>query len=345
MRRAVAASRLRPFGVTELSPVELDVHHLTGAVLILGDLEGTGHAGREQQLSHPGVVAPEGGDLQLLELGGEEGLGGLDRDQPVDVGVAGLEDRLIRCAQHLVELLPRTYPDDLDGDVGSHLAAREPDHPLGQVDDADGYPHLQHEDLPTLGQGRGLQHQLHRLLDAHEEPGHPGIGHRDRATLGDLPGEGGDDAAPAAQYVPEANGAVGGARGGVGQERLLGQPLRRAHHAGRADRLVGRDLHEAGGAHGHRGIDDVEGAQHVGLRRLERMLLEHRHVLVGSGMEDDLGPEALERLEDGAPVGDVDERLVAGTGHRGRRIVQMGLIVVEEHQQLGLQARDLPADL
>ncbi len=45
---------------------------------------------------------------------------------------------------------------------------------------------------------------------------------------------------------------------------------------------------------------DVERAEDVGVGRLERMLLEHRHVLVGGGVEDHLGPVALERLEHGA---------------------------------------------
>ncbi len=42
------------------------------------------------------------------------------------------------------------------------------------------------------------------------------------------------------------------------------------------------------------------------------MLLEHRHVLVGGGVEDDLGPVPLEDVEDRLTVGDVDEGLLAG---------------------------------
>ncbi len=124
------------------------------------------------------------------------------------------EHLLVGGAQHLVELLPGPHADDLDGDVDPDLVAGQPDHPLGQVEDADGLAHLQHEDLAApVGQHRRLEHQLHRLLDAHEEPGHPGVGDRDRAAAGDLAGERGDHAAPAAEHVAEADRAVGGSCG------------------------------------------------------------------------------------------------------------------------------------
>ena len=66
---------------------------------------------------------------------------------------------------------------------------------------------------PPSGERRRLQHELHRLADAHEEPGHAGVGDRDRAALGDLAGEGGDHAAPAAEDVAEPHRAPARADG------------------------------------------------------------------------------------------------------------------------------------
>ena len=95
------------------------------------------------------------------------------------------------------------------------------------------------------------------------------------------------------------------------------------------DGLVGRDLHEAPGADGGGGVDHVEGAEHVGLGRLERVLLEDRDVLVGGGVEDDLGTVPLEGVEHRLAVEDVDQGLLgrarpgwppcrAGGSRRGR---------------------------
>ena len=55
--------------------------------------------------------------------------------------------------------------------------------------------------------GRRPGGRLHRLVHAHEEPGHVRIGDSDRSTARDLRGEGRDDAAAAADHVAEADRA------------------------------------------------------------------------------------------------------------------------------------------
>ncbi len=157
---------------------------------------------------------------ELVQAGEELVRRSGDGDQPMDVGVVGGQDLLVRGPELLVELLARPDPGDLDGDVDAHLVARQPDHPLGQVEDADRLAHLQHEDLAAaVGEHRRLQHQLDGLLHAHEEAGHAGSVTVTGPPVGDLAGEGRDHAAPAAEHVAEADGAVGGAVGWTGPAR------------------------------------------------------------------------------------------------------------------------------
>ena len=56
---------------------------------------------------------------------------------------------------------------------------------------------------------------------------------------------------------------------------------------------------------------DVERSEDVGPSGLDRVVLEHRNMLVGGRVEHDVGPEPLEHLEEGLTVVDVDKSLVA----------------------------------
>ena len=81
-----------------------------------------------------------------------------------------------------------------------------------------------------------------------------------------------------------------------------GRPVRRAASAtsisatrllapmtlDRSDRLVGRDEHEALDAGGDGRIEERQRAADIDVDRVGRMLLHHRHVLVGGGVEDDV---------------------------------------------------------
>ena len=69
----------------------------------------------------------------------------------------------------------------------------------------------------------------------------------------------------------------------------------------RVDRLVGGDQHEALAAPGIRRLGDHAGPQDVVAHRRTDLILQQGHMLVGGGVEDDLG--ALSR----------------GTGRRRRR--------------------------
>jgi hypothetical protein len=98
--------------------------------------------------------------------------------------------------EDLVELLAGADAGDGHLDVAARDEPCEPDHPAGQVHHLHGLAHVEHEHLAAFGQGCGLQHQLHRFGDRHEEPGHRRVGDGDRSTGVDLMHEGGNHASP-----------------------------------------------------------------------------------------------------------------------------------------------------
>ena len=93
-----------------------------------------------------------------------------------------------------------------------------------------------------------------------------------------------------AQHIAETHG--NGARGAAAVERLaidFAEPLGRAHHAGRINRLVGRDEDQIG-PNGVRGFGDVLQAADIGEHAFARERLDHRHLLQRGGVEDDFRP-------------------------------------------------------
>ena len=159
---------------------------------------------------------------------------------------------------------------------------------------------------PTPDHAR-LQHQTHRLAHRHEVALHVGMRDGQRAAALQLALEQRHHGAGAAQHVAEAHGdaahaAPAAARGDV--QRLavhLGQPLRGAHHRGRVDRLVGGDQHHRQRADTARRIGDMAGAGDVGQQALQRIGLDHRHVLQRRGVEHQFRPPAARTRRARAP--------------------------------------------
>ena len=134
---------------------------------------------------------------------------------------------------------------------------------------------------------------------------------------------------------------------GVGDEHL-GDPLARAHHARRADGLVGGDEHEALDARRLGGIQHDHRAADVDVHGVGRMLLHHRHVLVGGGVEDHarrlVGDQAAHRLPAG-DVGEVHAQLAAALPAQPARLelaldeVERALGAVDQHQPARARGR------
>ena len=141
---------------------------------------------------------------------------------------------------------------------------------------------------------------------------------------------------------------VVGMAGGGGADDRLRHRLRGAHHRPRVDRLVGRDQDEALGAGDGRGLGDDAGRDRVVADRLERVRLHQRHVLVGGGVEDDVGLEALHHLEHPVAllaVGEhrLDPAEVPLGGQLAVDLEEVVLGVVDEDQQPRVDAGDLAA--
>ena len=198
---------------------------------------------------------------------------------------------------------------------------------------------------PPRGEDRGLEHELHGLGDAHEVAGHPGVGDGDRAAGRDLAGEGRDDAAPAAEHVAEAHRAPAGARRRRRTTTICSPShFERAHArcAGRTALSVEMNTRWStparGGARRRCAVPST-----LVRDRLDRVRLEQRHVLVGGGVEDDLGPRGVEHgLAGRRGRGCRRAQLAATSGpSRWRDVVQVGLVVVEQHQAGRVELGDL----
>src|ERR1039458_9813932 len=110
--------------------------------------------------------------------------------------------------QLFVELLAGAHAGKFDLDVFIRPQPRQQNQVPGEVDDLYRFAHIQDADLAALSDGRGLQHELARFGNGHEEAPHVRMGHRHRSARRNLLLEDGDDAAVGAEHVAEAHGHV-----------------------------------------------------------------------------------------------------------------------------------------
>ena len=199
--------------------------------------------------------------------------------------------------------LTGTRAGDLDLDVVVGTQPGEADHLAREVDDRYRLAHVEQEDLASVGHRAGLEHEAHGFRDGHEVAGHVAgsvtvTGPPSRiwrrnvgTTLPRLP-----------STLPKRTADErAGRTAGRPRTRSARPPLRRAHHRARVRGLVGGDVHEAGRNRTPPRSRASHQVPSTFVRdRLDRVALEHRHVLVGGGVEHDLGPVALEdRAEPG----------------------------------------------
>ena len=139
----------------------------------------------------------------------------------------------------------------------------------------------------------------------------------------------------------------------IGHEHL-GDPLAGAHDARRPDGLVGRDEHEPLHIGGDARLEQGEGPAHVDVDRVRRVVLHHRDVLVGRGVEDDVrsleGDEAVDRR----PAGHVDQVRAHVTAtqtvlvprlERPLDHVERAFGTIHQHQPARAEGVDLPCEL
>ena len=270
----------------------------------------------------------------VLELPAREGYWRDRDDRTVLVAFASLG----RADHLLTEVLARQPAGDLDVHVDAGLVPGEADHALGELVDVDLLAHLEREHAPSARDGGGGEHESDRLVGAHEVAGHRGVGDGDRPARPDLALERRDHAAATPEDVAEPHRAVRRVQRRVPQHDLLGDPLRRRHHAARRGGLVGGDADEVGAGGADTRVDDVRRSGDVREDRFARVLFEDGHVLVRGGVEDDLRSYPREQRVDRGRVADVAERELTGRVDRLHRVVQVGLVVIEEHQARGENA-------
>ncbi|EJX09499.1 hypothetical protein EVA_02391 [gut metagenome] len=192
--------------------------------------------------------------------------------------------------QLFVQLLTVAQAAELDFDV---FSPRQLDHALRQVHNLHRLPHVEDEDFAALAHGSRFEHQTASLGDEHEVADDVGMRHRNRTALLDLFLEDGNHRTVRAQHVAETRGdelrhALHLARhDGVVQALAidLADTLRAAHHVRGIHRLVGRHHDELLHPVLHRQVGNDARAVHVVLDGHARVVLHHRHMLVGRRME------------------------------------------------------------
>ena len=177
------------------------------------------------------------------------------------------------------------------------------------------------------------------------------MGNGHRAARANLSQERRDDAAAASEHVAKANRdkiAVMLRRRVL--HELFGDSLRRAHHAGGANRLVGGDEHEMLDIRLDRGVDDVPRAGDVVRHRLENVVFHQRNVLVSGRVEDCVRPMLLKDVEDSVAIADVgdhghDVHIREAQRELLEDVEDRILAVSEQNESRRREARELAAEL
>jgi len=272
----------------------------------------------------------------LLEVGADHAVVG-----HVDLLVVGGGHAFLRGEQFLVKFLAPPQAGEGDRDILARFEAREADQVAGEVQNLHGFAHVEDVHGTVLGLAPRLEDELGGLGDGHEVAGHLGMGHGDGASPADLLPEGGHHAAPAAQDVAEADRDEGlvflAPVGGILHD-LLGDALAGPHDRGGVHGLVGADVDEARHAVFQGQFHEVAGAEHVVEEGLVGVFLHHGHVLVGGGVEDDVGQVQAEKVRQALFVAYVaDEHLEVELGMAGDEF----LLDVEEAVLAPAQKQDL----
>ena len=179
--------------------------------------------------------------------------------------------------------------DDLSAGVPEELLDR-----LGKITDSGGVRFLD-EQVAGIGVLKSELHQVHGLVQVHEEPSHVGVGDGDRIAGLDLLNEQGDHAAPAAHDVAVPGAADNGAspfcsHPGVGVDDPLHHGLGHTHGVDGVGSLVRGKAHHPFDAGVNGGVKHVVRTDDVGAHSLHGEELAGGHLLQGSGVEDVVHP-------------------------------------------------------
>src|SRR5215216_523815 len=218
------------------------------------------------------------------------------------------------------------------------------DHLARQIHYLDGTAHLQDVDAVRVDHGTRLQYQRDGLGGDHEIARHLRVGYCHRPPGLYLPPEGRNHAPPAPQHVPKPNRSIKRLRVLLGRRahEHLRKALGRPHDVYGVNSLIGRDVNELlrpelpGSARHDQGTANIVGDGLGGVQ------FHERDVLVGGGVEDQMGPEAVEEGAGLLRVRHVaHHQLAAREARAGELLVQIvegALVAVEEDQAGGAEA-------
>src|SRR4026208_1584916 len=85
----------------------------------------------------------------------------------------------------------------------------EPDKIFGEIENANRLTHVENESLATIFHRCGLEDEIDRLGDGHEEAIHVGMRDGDRPAIRNLPFEDGNDTAATAEYISKTDDGEG----------------------------------------------------------------------------------------------------------------------------------------
>ena len=224
--------------------------------------------------------------------------------------------------ERLVHLFAVADADDLD--LGLVAAEQFADRLRLRLDGA--CRGLLHEDVAGDAVFEGEQHQVHRLVETHDEARHGTVGDGDGIALANLVYPQRDHGTAAAHHVAVAGAAdfslFGGDRAGLGHDDLLHHRLARAHRVHRVGGLVGAQAHHVLDAFLDGRREHVVRTEHVGLDCLQREELATGHLLERRRMENVVHP--VHRVLDArevAHVADVELDLVGHFRHLDLELV------------------------
>ena len=276
----------------------------------------------------------------------------------LDFFVSGGNGDFLVVEHFFVEFLAVAQPCVFYLDV---LCTTELDHALGQIGNLHGSSHVEYEYLSALAHRAGFEHQLAGFRDEHEVADDVGMGHRDGPAVLDLFAEKGNHRTAGAEHVAEASGhklrlsLMASFLDGLVETLHIdfADAFRTAHHVRRIHGLVGADHHELLHAVFHGQVGHDLRAFHVVLNALAGIVLHHRHMLVGGGVEHVVGTVFSEDgfhvalVADGGHDGiGLDFRELAG--HHQATVVLRCLCLVYQYQlvrsELGNLLHDLAAD-
>ena len=193
--------------------------------------------------------------------------------------------------QFFIQFFAGPQPRKLDLDVFMGNQAGQFNQVASQIDNFDGFTHVENKHLAAVRHRAGLQHQLRSLRDRHEITAHIGMSNGNRFPFGDLLPEQLNDTAPTAQHITKTNcGKLCSAFVVQRADDHLGNPFGYPHDAGRINCLVRGNHNETFGFGGNCRPSHHHGAENIILNSLHRLAFHQRNMFVGCGMEDDFRP-------------------------------------------------------